>query len=206
MTAIDGLGAQAMVDDGPFGRFSRVVDIGGGRGHITHVILDTLPELRGVVMDRAPVIELAKKAGLGAGGGPARGGGPRCRCPGGRRYVQSGYDSEGGRKAPASMMRYIRDDWPIKDAPAILKTCVTAMARPKTAVPSSASVPIPTAHTAFPRLPVMHGSTSVDGHLRRGAERNTDSGKALSVLSRARSVGIHPFFFARGAALVGGRG
>merc|ERR1719261_2300527 len=62
MTAIDGLGAQAMVDDGPFERFSRVVDIGGGRGHMMHVILDALPTLRGVVMDRAPVIELAKKA------------------------------------------------------------------------------------------------------------------------------------------------
>ena len=62
MTSIDSIGAAAMVEDGPFAKFSRVVDVGGGRGHFVHRILQAHPQMRGVVVDRAPVVELAKKA------------------------------------------------------------------------------------------------------------------------------------------------
>ena len=62
MTSIDSIGGAAMVEDGPFARFSRVVDVGGGRGHFVHRILQAHPQMRGVVVDRAPVVELAKKA------------------------------------------------------------------------------------------------------------------------------------------------
>lgn len=62
MTSIDSIGGAAMVEDGPFAKFSRVVDVGGGRGHFVHRILQAHPQMRGVVVDRAPVVELAKKA------------------------------------------------------------------------------------------------------------------------------------------------
>ena len=62
MTSLDSLGAKAMVQDGPWARFSRVVEIGGGRGHFLHRILTAHTSLQDVVVDRAPVIALAKKA------------------------------------------------------------------------------------------------------------------------------------------------
>lgn len=62
MSAIDGLGAEAMVDDGPFGKFSRFVDVGGSRGHLLHRILSKHEAATGVLFDRLPVIENAKTA------------------------------------------------------------------------------------------------------------------------------------------------
>merc|ERR1712216_1026418 len=62
MTAINALGSQAMVAGGPWAQFSRVIDVGGGRGHMLHAILDANPAVTGIVIDREPVIKLAKQA------------------------------------------------------------------------------------------------------------------------------------------------
>jgi hypothetical protein len=46
MTSLDSLGAKAMVNDGPWARFNRVVDIGGGRGHFMHRLLEAHSSLQ----------------------------------------------------------------------------------------------------------------------------------------------------------------
>ena len=66
MTSLDSFGAKAMVQDGPWARFSRVVDIGGGRGHFLHRILTAHTSLQGVVMDRAPVSSPRKRGAMEA--------------------------------------------------------------------------------------------------------------------------------------------
>lgn len=62
MQSLEGLGGEAMADGGPFQNFKRIVDVGGSRGHFTIRLLNKYPELTGLVMDRAPVIELAEQA------------------------------------------------------------------------------------------------------------------------------------------------
>ena len=64
MSALDGLGAKAMVADGPFAldRFKRFVDLGGSRGHFLWELLEAFPERQGVLFDRAGVVEMAERA------------------------------------------------------------------------------------------------------------------------------------------------
>ena len=62
MTALDGLGAVAMVDDGPWVKFKRAIDVSGGRGHFLHRLVSKFKNLEGILLDRPPVIALAKQA------------------------------------------------------------------------------------------------------------------------------------------------
>mmetsp|Transcript_14777 Transcript_14777/g.34816 ORF Transcript_14777/g.34816 Transcript_14777/m.34816 type:complete len:221 (+) Transcript_14777:384-1046(+) len=58
MTSLDSLGANAMVADGPWAKFAgkTVHDVGGGQGHFMHRILAAHPSIKGVVVDRPPVL------------------------------------------------------------------------------------------------------------------------------------------------------
>ena len=123
MTSLDSLGANAMVADGPWAKFKRVVDIGGGRGHFLHRILSTYPSLRGVVLDRPPVIELAKKA-YGSGGEFASAA-DRVELRGGSFFEAA--DIPRARDGDAFYMRYILHDWPTKETLAILRNVRAAM-------------------------------------------------------------------------------
>ena len=57
MMAHDGLGAVAMVDDGPWwGKFKHGIDVGGGRGHFLHRLLSKFKNLDGIFFDRPPPV------------------------------------------------------------------------------------------------------------------------------------------------------
>merc|ERR1712087_154054 len=56
MRALEGLGGNAMAQDFPFGKFSRVIDIGASLGHFTHKLLTNNPTMKGILFDRANVL------------------------------------------------------------------------------------------------------------------------------------------------------
>lgn len=68
MQAIEGLGGNAMAEDFPFGKFKRVVDIGGSLGHFAHKILARHPTMNGVLVDRANVVAHSKAMWYEEGG------------------------------------------------------------------------------------------------------------------------------------------
>lgn len=125
MTSLDGLGANAMVADGPWAKFKRVVDVGGGRGHFVYKLLSNHAEMKGVVMDRPPVIELAKAA-WGEGGEFASAA-PRVALESGTFFDAGTIPA--GRDGDAFFMRYILHDWPEKESLAILRNVRTAMGK-----------------------------------------------------------------------------
>ena len=59
MAIIEGSGGEAMAKGGPFERFSRIVDVGGSRGHFLVRLLRMYPGKTGIVVDRPPVIQMA---------------------------------------------------------------------------------------------------------------------------------------------------
>jgi hypothetical protein len=123
MTSLDSLGAKAMVEDGPWARFSRVVDVGGSRGHFMHRVLNAHPSLQGVVVDRAPVIELAKKAWGSAG--EFSGAAGRVKLQAGDFFEASSIPK--GLDGDCYFMRYILHDWPLNETLAILRNVRAAM-------------------------------------------------------------------------------
>ena len=67
MTSLEGIGGQAMAEDGPFENHARFIDIGGSKGHFLEKILkiygkygDT--DTKGVLFDRAPVVDIARQS------------------------------------------------------------------------------------------------------------------------------------------------
>lgn len=127
MTSLDGLGAKAMVADGPWSQFKRVVDIGGSRGHFLHSILSMHPEMKGVVFDRAPVIKNAQQAWIK---------GANFHDASDRVDFVSGsfFEPETLPKAmdgDAFYMRYILHDWPTDKVLTILRNLRTAMGTAK---------------------------------------------------------------------------
>jgi hypothetical protein len=123
MTSLDSLGAKAMVEDGPWARFTRVVDVGGGRGHFMHRLLEAHPALQGVVVDRAPVIELAKKAWGNGGEFTAAAG--RVKLQAGDFFQASSIPI--AKNGDGYYMRYILHDWPLKEALTILRNVRAAI-------------------------------------------------------------------------------
>lgn len=118
MTALEAFGGKAMALDGPFGRFKRVVDVGGSVGHFLYKILDNYPETTGVLFDRAPVIETAEKLWQGDGLYSA---GTQ-----GRVTLVKGSFFEGEtlpelQDGDAVVMRYVLHDWGDEDVLKILR-------------------------------------------------------------------------------------
>lgn len=127
MTSLDSLGAKAMVEDGPWQRFTRVVDIGGGRGHFMHRLLEAYSSLQGVVVDRAAVIDLAKIAW--APSGEFSSAASRVKLQAGDFFqassIPKAVDGDG------YYMRYILHDWPSEEVVAILRNVRAAMGSAK---------------------------------------------------------------------------
>lgn len=98
-----------------FSAARKVVDIGGGNGHLLSVILDHHPETQGVIFDLPEAMDKARrsieKAGLTS----------RCEAVSGSFFesVPSGAD--------VYLLRYIIHDWQDDDSVKILKTCRDAM-------------------------------------------------------------------------------
>lgn len=70
-----------------FSGFRRLVDVGGGLGHLLGRILDAAPDATGVLYDRPDVIERAKRAGLADRIEPVAGDFLRTAPPGGDLYL-----------------------------------------------------------------------------------------------------------------------
>jgi O-methyltransferase/methyltransferase family protein len=92
-----------------FGRFARVVDVGGGRGAFLSAILEANPGMRGVLFDQPQVVEGADV-------------GERCEVVGGSFFeaVPEGAD--------AYVLKAVLHDWEDDDALRILRSCRAAMA------------------------------------------------------------------------------
>jgi hypothetical protein len=123
MMAIDSLGANAMVEDGPFARFRRVIDVGGGCGHFTHKILLAHLHLRGVVIGRPAVISLAKKAW--AEGGEFASAANRVELKEGSFF--HAMDIPKGMDGDVYFMRYVLHDWQTDEILTILRKIHGAM-------------------------------------------------------------------------------
>jgi len=99
-----------------FGRFGRVVDVGGGHGALLAALLAAYPQMRGVVCDQPHVVAGApavlEAAGLA----------DRCEVVGGSFFdaVPAGAD--------AYVLKAILHDWEDEDAVRILRSCRDAIA------------------------------------------------------------------------------
>jgi hypothetical protein len=116
MTDISRLTAAGVVAAYAFGRFERIIDVGGGNGALLTAILAANPAVRGVLFDQKEVVGRARPLLEAAGVAD------RCECIGGSFFesVPAGGD--------AYVMKSILHDWDTDEAIAILRVCRAAMA------------------------------------------------------------------------------
>ena len=98
-----------------FGRFRRLVDVGGGSGVLLTAILHAAPDLRGVLFDRPAVVDAARPAIDLAGVGD------RCETVGGDFFVSL------PPGADAYLLSRVLHDWDDMAALDILGSCHRAM-------------------------------------------------------------------------------
>lgn len=117
MTSFTAQMCTAVVKAYDFSGFERIVDVGGGQGALIRTILEAHPHLSGVLFDRPPVIEGARRlieaAGLGG----------RCELVAGDFFVSV----PGG--ADAYIISHVIHNWDDDRSIATLKNCRRAMAR-----------------------------------------------------------------------------
>jgi hypothetical protein len=115
MTGVHGAETAAMLDAYDFSGFGTLVDVGGGNGSLLAAVLLRHPHLKGVLYDRADVIDRARPdleaAGLTT----------RCTTVAGNffEHVPAGGD--------AYLMRHIIHDWTDEQSLTILRHCHKAM-------------------------------------------------------------------------------
>jgi hypothetical protein len=102
----------------PFGRHTRIVDVGGAHGHLLAAILRRHKKLRGVLYDQPQVVAGAAASGFVSAPGIRE----RCEVVGGSFFdaVPAGAD--------AYLMKYIIHDWDDAQCARILGHCRDAMA------------------------------------------------------------------------------
>ncbi len=114
MTAMSAIAADAVADAYDFSGIRRLVDVGGGHGHLLSRILERFPKVRGTLFDLPNVVEGAKpalrKAGLLE----------RCDVAGGSFF-------ESVPAGDAYIAKNIIHDWDDDHARTILKNMRTAM-------------------------------------------------------------------------------
>ncbi len=115
MRSFTGSSATAIIAAHDFSRYTTVADIGGGDGTLIAAILAAHPGLRGILFDRAAVVERAGQR-LAAQG-------VRDRC----RTVAGDFLEEIPSGADAYVMKWILHDWEDADARRILANCRRAM-------------------------------------------------------------------------------
>lgn len=116
MTGLSRRAADAVIAAYDFGRFRRIVDVGGGQGALLAAVLAAHPSARGVLFDQPHVVsgatDVLRAAGVDG----------RCEAVGGSFFEAV---PEGG---DAYMLKSILHDWDDDAAAAILRTCRRAMA------------------------------------------------------------------------------
>jgi ubiquinone/menaquinone biosynthesis C-methylase UbiE len=121
--------AEAVVAAYDFGRFRRVVDVGGGEGVLLAAILRQAPQLRAVLMDQPPVVERARARF------EAEGLAQRCEFVSGDIFAQ----------APAGGDLYVLSrvlhNWDDEAARAVLARCRRAIAETGTLLLVEVAVP-----------------------------------------------------------------
>ena len=115
MTALSRQNTESVLAVYDFGRFNRIVDVGGGQGALLAAILAHYPNVRGVLFDQPHVVSRAGRL-LGHAGVA-----DRCEIVGGDFFVTV---PEG---ADAYAMRSILHDWEEREAVAILRACRRAI-------------------------------------------------------------------------------
>lgn len=115
MTVLSRQSTKAIVEAYDFGKFRRVVDVGGGHGVVLAAILTTSPSLRGVLFDQPHVVAKAGSAFQSAGVAD------RCTIEGGNFFetVPQGGD--------AYFLKSILHDWSDAEAMQILRVCRAAI-------------------------------------------------------------------------------
>lgn len=115
MTGVHGAETADMLDAYDFSGLGTLVDVGGGNGSVLIATLQRNPNLRGILFDRADVVERAK-ANLDAAGL-----GGRCAAASGNFFeaVPPGGD--------AYFMRHIIHDWDDEQSLTILRNCRKAV-------------------------------------------------------------------------------
>ena len=116
MATLTASATEAVLDAYEFGRFGRLVDVGGGTGTLLAAVLAAHPALEGVLFDQPHVV--ARAPAVLAQAGVA----DRCR-------IESGSFFDGvPAGADAYVLRSIVHDWGDAEAVAILRACRAAMA------------------------------------------------------------------------------
>jgi SAM-dependent methyltransferase len=102
----------------PFGRFSRVVDVGGAHGHLLATILRRFRRLRGVLYDLPQIVAAAAQSGFVNAADVQE----RCETLGGDFFkaVPAGAD--------AYLMKHVIHDWDDEQSVRLLRNCREAMA------------------------------------------------------------------------------
>lgn len=115
MTSLSHRVAESVLDAYDFGRFTVVVDVGGGRGGLLAAILTRHPALRGVLFDQPHVVAgappLLEQTGVQS----------RCRVVPGDFFDAVPTDGD------AYVLKAVLHDWEDPQALAILQTCCRAM-------------------------------------------------------------------------------
>src|SRR3954454_1282492 len=115
MVALTGRTNGSLVDAYGFGRFGRLVDVGGGVGTLLSAVLAAYPSLHGVLFDQPHVLdgaeELLRDAGVAG----------RCR------VVAGSFFDEVPQGADAYVLKSILHDWDDEEAAATLRTCRRAI-------------------------------------------------------------------------------
>jgi hypothetical protein len=117
MASISGTESQAVAAAYPFGRFRKVIDVGGGQGHLLAAILRRHRRLQGVLFDLPPVVGIAAQSGFLAKPDIA----DRCTSVGG-----SFFDGMPVR-ADGYVMKNVLHDWDDDRCMQILVNCRKAM-------------------------------------------------------------------------------
>ena len=187
MTSLDGLGAGAMVADGPFAKFDRFIDVGGGRGHFLHHVLEAHPSAIGVVFDRENVIETATAEAWGPQG-PFATAAPRVKLVSGSFFVEDSIPA--ARDGDAFYMRYILHDWPPEDCLTILKSVRTAIGQTNATL-LIGEVALPDRGTVG-QDDIMYKLDMEMMVLTRGQERTPTQWKEILTLAGFKIIKFHP--------------
>jgi len=174
MTSQSRFVAEQVLDAYDFGRFTKVVDVGGGRGAFIAAILVRWPHLAGVLFDQAHVVagapELMEAAGVA----------DRCRVVAGSFFETVPADGD------AYVFKSVIHDWLDEHAVAILRVC-------RDRIPGSATLHLVERvitggsgdfEAAFSDLNMLVAPG--------GQERTTDEYAALLAAAGFRLTAVHP--------------